>query len=542
MKVAVLIACLVAATLAVHQKPQQSFLCDVCRFMGQEINMRMLDDDTKEMVLETAQEVCDLLPSSLKSKCSATITEYGSDVVDEIFKSLDLAPYCEKMEIFPHEYLCPQNATLEAAPVESDGGCRACKDSLDMLKMLLSSEDMKDLIHVAINQTCSAIGGDTVEMCETMVTNVVDEILGNILPMFDVGALCRFAGACPAPQWMAGKASDVECLLCKDGFGILEGILASSQLSDIMDIAINQTCTAIGIGQNRCLDIGSFLKGQLIDTLKELATPSFVCGQIGVCPAVAKTLNVNTYVEDNEGCKACMDAFDLIQAILKADETEDLVHIAVNEFCIAVAGAQSDTCAKLIEGVVDPILKQLIFLFDPATLCKKAGACVNLLMVDADSAVCDICIDGIQEIRNIAADKEVADMLSKITDVVCNSLKIPFCKVGLNGVIKEALQGLQNLNPNATCATLNACPKFFLENDVEGGPLCTMCTMASNAIINGIVKNKQFHTLVNEAITLICKVWPGDECPQILDEVFETMIKALEAFGGQGMCSIVGLC
>lgn len=541
MKVAVLIACLVAATLAVRQKPQQSFLCDVCHFMGKEMNMRVLDDDTKEQFLETAQEMCVVLPSSLVNQCIAMVNQHGTEIVDEIFKTLNLEPYCDEIEIFG-EALCPHDSTLNTmtSTMKSEDGCKACKDSLDMLKMLLSSEDMKDLLHVAINETCMAIGG-SVDVCEAMVTTVVDEILGNLLPMFNVEALCRFSGSCAAPSWLAAHSSDVECLLCKDGFGMIEALITSPELTDILDVATNMTCKALGI-DDRCKDIGSFLTEQLVDYLKEVANPDMVCGQLGVCPAVVKEKALfQAAVQANEGCKACMDAFDIIQSIMKAKETEDLVHIAVNEMCLAIAGNQAETCEKIVEGIIDPIIKQLVFLFDPATLCKKAGACANLLMVDAEGAICDICIDGIEEVKNIAEDKEVADMLSKITDVVCDAISIPFCKAALNTIVKEALQGMKNIDANATCATLDACPKYYLEN-VAGGPFCSMCEMASNAVINAIVKNKEFHALVSKGIALVCKVWPGDDCPQLLDTAFQAMIQALEAFGGQEICTLIGLC
>jgi len=544
MKLAVLIACLVAATLAVHQKPQQSFLCDVCRFMGKEMNMRVLDDDTKEEFLTAAQELCTVLPSKWVNKCLDAITEQGPEIVDEIFKTLDLEPYCDEFEIFG-ESLCPHNSTLDmiSQAVKNEDGCKACKDSLDMLKMLLTSDDMKDLIHVAINETCMAIGGN-VESCEAITTSVVDEILGNLLPMFNVDALCRFSGACSAPSWLAAHSSDVECLLCKDGFGIIEGIIKSAELSNMIDIAVNETCTAIGVGEDRCLTIGTFMKEQILDVLAASVNPDMMCGEIGVCPAVIKNEVVSqSYVKDNEGCKACMDAFDIIQAFLKADETEDLVHIAVTELCMLIAGEQSDTCSKIIDGIIDPIIKELVFMFDPATICKKAGACPNLLMVDAEGAICDICIDGIDEVKNIADDKEVSDMLSKVTDLICDSLSIPFCRAALNTIIKEALQGVESLDSNATCAMLGACPNcHVLDNNVEGGPLCSLCTMASNTVINTIVNNKEFHALVNKAITLVCKVWPGDDCPQVLGEVFQTIIKALESFGGQELCTLMGLC
>ena len=537
MKVAVLIACLVAATLAVHQKPQQSILCDVCRFVGKEVNTRILDDETKEEFLEAAREMCTFIPSPWNGKCLDAISKFGSEIVDEAFKTLDLEAFCEEMNFAGH-YLCPHNSTAEVFSQLRDGeSCSACKDALSMIKMLITSDEMKDLIHLAVNATCSSLGNN-VESCEAVVTTTIDEILGNLLPMFNVNALCQFSGACPVPAWMAAHTGAVQCLVCKDVFGILEGVVSSTELDEMLAVGVNETCKLIGFGEESCLAIGNILTSQLITTLKQLVCPGMVCGNLGVCPHASAEVIFQSSAKDNEVCKVCMDGFEIIQGILKADETEDLVHIAVHELCLAIG--QVETCTKLIEGVLDPILKQLIFLFDPATLCKSAGACPNLLLVNAEGKLCDLCIDGILEVKNIAADKETEDMLEELTDLICGTLSIPFCKAALNTVVKEALQGLGNLDANSTCATLDACPSFHVDN--VDGPICSACSAAINMVINTIVDNAEFHSIVNGGIRQICRLWPSEECVTLLDDFFTTAITITKSYGGLGVCTLVKLC
>jgi len=539
MKVAALIACLVVATLAVHQTPKQSLLCDVCRFVGKEVNMRILDESTKKEFLEAASEICLIMPSPWNNKCLDTISEHGPAIVEEIFKTLDLEDYCEEIK-FNGEYMCPHNSTVDVSSQVKDGeGCQACKDTLDMVRMLITSDDMKDLIHVAINETCMAIGAN-VESCEAITGTVIDEILGNLLPMFNGDALCRFAGACPMPSWLAAHSSGVGCLLCKDGFGILEGVASSAELADILNVAVNQTCELAGFAKGSCDQIGSLISNQLLSALKQIVNPDMVCAKLGACPATAVKELFQATVQDKEGCKACMDGLDIVQLILTADETEDLVHIAVHELCMAMGGV-ADTCTKIVEGVIDPILKQLIFQFNPATLCKKAGACPTLQLVNEDGKLCDFCMDGIMEVKNIAADKATQDMLNELTGLICDTISIPFCRGALNTVVKELLQGLESLNPNTTCSTLDACSSFHVEEGVNG-PICSACSAATNMVINGLVNNKEFHVLVNKAIHGMCKVIPSDDCVTWMDEGFTAVMAILKSYGGIGVCDLIGLC
>lgn len=457
MKVVVLIACLVAATSAVHQETQQSLLCDICKFAGKEINMRILDESAKEEVLELAIDICKVIPPSWGKRCLKLLNENGTEVIEVIFDMLDVEAYCDEIS-FEGYYLCPHNTTAPNVFTQLKEGesCQACKDGLNMVKTLISSADMKDMIHVIVNETCMAIGGD-VASCEAITDSVIDEILGNLIPMLNVDALCRFTGSCPMPSWLAGHSSELGCLLCKDGFGIIERIVVSPELADIMNVAVNQTCQLIGYGEESCLFVGKFMATKLLSTLKQVAQPDTVCGKIGACPLTpAPKLTLDT-VQNEEGCKACMDGLKIFDSILKSNETRDLVHIAVHEMCLAIGG-EAQVCTDIIEGIIDPILNKAISMYDPATLCKHSGACPNI-------------------------------------------------------------QVEENL-----------------------GDACSSCTMVTNLVIDGVIGNSEFKDLIDEAIRGICSVCPYKQCVPLLDASFTQALNMIKSYGGQGLCSLFGLC
>ena len=539
----VLLTCFIAAISAVHEDPQQSLLCDVCHFTAKEIKMRVLGESGKEEAMGLAADVCLIISNYTPKwgeKCFKILNKHGIEAINYIFEHVpDVEAYCDEI-IFEDEYICPHNDTAHNAFFQLKEGerCQACKDGLDMVKTLISSDDMKDMIHVIVNETCMAIGGD-VASCEAVTDSVIDEILGNLLPMFKVDALCQFAGACPVPHWLEMHSSELGCLLCKDGFGILERIFASPELADIVNVAVNQTCQLIGYGEDSCLFVGKFVATKLLSTLKQVVEPATVCGKVGACPLTPAPKYIPDTLQDGEGCKACVDALKIVDSILKANETMDLVHVAVHETCMAIGG-DVDTCTKIIEGVIDPILTRAIAMFDPAALCKQSGACPSLQLDSPEGGMfCNFCIDGILELQNIAKDKETNDMISELTSIACNAIKIPFCKAIIGVAVKDALQGITGLNANSTCSSLQACTKLHEENL---GDACSTCTMVTNLVINGIVGNSEFKALVDAAISGICGVCPYKQCVPIMNAGFAQVVNMIKSFGGRGLCSLFGLC
>jgi len=534
----VFLLCLVIYSVSAgHVDPNQSILCDICQFVGDEVNGRILTNDAKREVISVAKVVCSQLPFFSK-ECDAAVEEHGKEWVDELFRLFDVDMLCSKVHLCTSAVQYPNFFQLK------DGeACTACMDGLDLVRIIIESEDMKGLLHVVVNETCMAVGGN-VASCETLVDTIVDQILGNLVPMFNVKALCVNAGACPAHLHVT-KPTQLGCTVCKDIFGIINNTVNSPEVEELIQIAVNQTCQLIGFGVEQCEHVFIYLAGSIMHNVKMAVKPDFICGKMGSCPVSDAPCPYLSAMQSDEGCKACMDGLDLVDQILKSNNTLDLLHIAIDEICKAIGGDVA-TCAALIDGTLDPIINNLIAMFDPASLCKQTGACPALQHTKWEGGVfCEACVDGVLELQNIAEDTETDEMLDDLTDILCNAIQIPFCKTVIGSIVKESLSDVENLNPNITCANIGACSSVSAEEKLEVtgkvGDTCSECTMIAGEVIT-LLENQEVDSLIKEAISEICTVLPISDCETTIDGYFDQLVALIKNLDAKTLCSLIGLC
>ena len=535
MKMIAVLLCVVISVSAGNVNPAENVLCDVCHFIGDEVTGRVLTEEAERKVISLAKTVCSKIPV-FSAECELAVSQHGKDWVDTLFRLVDVDMLCSKA------HLCTTN-TVEFTLRDGEA-CTACMDGLDMVKMVIESEDMKGLLHVIVNETCSAVGGN-VASCEALVDTILDQILGNLVPMFNVKALCVNAGACPAS--LAAKPTEIGCTVCRDVFGIVSSAVNSPEVEELIEITVNQTCLLVGFGVDQCEHVFLYLASSILDSVKLSVRPDSICATLGSCPVSDTPFHLSP-VEGKEGCKACMDGMDLVDQILKSPSTLDLLHIAIDEICMAIGGDVA-TCQGIIEGTLDPIISNLIALFDPASLCKQAGACPALENTKWEGGVfCDACVDGVLELQNIAEDTETDEMLDELTDILCNVIQIPFCKTVIGSIIKESLTDVESLNPNTTCANIGACSNLDEQDQVRSyevrssvGDTCSECTMIAGELIT-LLENQQVDALLKEAISEICTVLPISDCETTLDGYFDQLVALLKNLDAKTLCSLIGLC
>jgi len=612
----------------------QGLLCDVCEFVGDEVNKRILTKETREQVVKVAGLVCDKLPIFGK-ECKSTVEEYGDDLVDKLFKLFNVETICAKA------HLCQTKNDIPAFFGVSDSeGCKACMDGLTIVKIIIDSDQFEDLLDITVTEICMAAGGD-VKTCTAISTTIVNQIAENLRPMFVPAALCQSAGACPATDLLAdAKVSGSGCIVCKDSFQIIKNLLTSAEVSEILDVAIDETCIAMGFGVETCEKLAGTIFHEILDNLMASFDPDFICGHLGSCPQKPCPF-LASLGADSEGCKACVDALGIVQQILEAPATIDLVHIAVDETCVAIGG-DAKTCEAIVDGIIDPIITNLITLFKPRSLCAQAGACpasllsvpnkmgcvacedtfsiikkvlesdelaelvhlginktcgaiggaagrqcIMILSVVVDNSrlqllplfnphavcaqtgacpahleesnlqggiFCDFCKDSVLELKNIAADQATDAMLDEITAIICNTVKIPFCKTVIGSVVQQELTSILALDANSTCTNVGACtPDFTVETvavetvavetvAVETvGDTCSECESIANEIV-ALLKNEEVDSLIKEAITEICTVLPIANCEATIDGYFDQIVALIKNMTGKDICGLIGLC
>ena len=559
MKAVLLAVCLLGVSLSVSvfprgevQSQEQDFLCDLCEFLGDEVNTRVLNADTKTMIMTVAEKACLSLPIFAK-ECDEILNAYGKNWMDAAFEMFDKEKICTKA------HLCQTKVDVPAFFSLREGeACNACIDGLRMVKMLISSNHIKDILHVVVNETCIAIGGDEAT-CEALVDTIIDQILGNLVPMFDEEALCVHAGACPKSSLQAPLQSDEGCIICKDIFGIAKDAILSPETYDVVEIMIDQTCFIIGnvidfekhgISPDSCSTGGHYVTTKFFwEPLMSWLVPESICAKMGTCPAVDAAV-MEVVESSKEGCRACKDGMTLLNDVIKSPATKDLLHITAAEVCISLGGP-IDTCQKIMNGIIDPIYDNTVKLFDANSICKSVGSCPASLMENlGEGEGCTACIDGFRMVKMLISSDEMKDILHVVVNETCIAIggDEAACEALVDTIIDQILGNLVPMfDEEALCAHAGACPAQTLQSLIKTDPGCSLCNDIFT-ITQNILDNDKLIEVVIIAINETCKFAPfgatGEEyCNLASNWMFFQVLEKLTAMvDPKHICGDIGGC
>lgn len=446
-----LLACLVAASSANQEGIVMDIVCDTCEFVGHEIDTRLLTKDTKQKILDFGKMTCSKLPMFAK-ECGDAVDTYGPEAIAMLFKKFDVDRVCAQV------HLCPATNLVDGAFYAhgTTSSCRACKDGFDVVKMIINSAEVRDMVHIAVNESCiaSTSNAHNVDVCERLAGKIADEILGNLLPLFDT-----------------------------------EGI----------------------------------------------------CTSMGVCTSSSPLLHTSP-----EGCKACVAALDLVDVVLKSNDLKELADVAMDELCI-VMGGRVDVCQKILRGIIDPIITNVVQLFDPKMLCSQAGACpakhVTAMSLVGSNVFCDPCKQAIQELHNIVEDNETDTLLTELSGILCNFIEIPFCKSVMTAIINESLEDVDHTDPAGTCAGIGACNSAvaFYDTPSKLEDNCSECTEIATQI-KAALSNPEIVTLLKDAVGELCSILPITDCAETLDGYLDQAVALIKTLDPKTLCTLIGMC
>jgi len=70
------------------------FKCQICKQVIQELHKLLLNNATKEALVEELEKVCTVLPEPYQDQCDATVEMYGNEIVDLVIEELDPERTC----------------------------------------------------------------------------------------------------------------------------------------------------------------------------------------------------------------------------------------------------------------------------------------------------------------------------------------------------------------------------------------------------------------------------------------------------------------
>jgi len=434
--------------------------CDFCHFMGDELKKRVLTNATIDQVIAATKVICSELPF-VSNECSALVDEYGHYYLDLLVGKIDVEQLCVKVGLCDAKIRAMiENTELFQViykNLKDDEECKACMDGMDIIKTVVGSDDMKDLLHVAAKELCSLV---SFSGCEVIMDTGIDELLNKLLPMIEPSTVCKQFGACPAVAEVmttlpaAPVGDDQLCEACHDVLGEVKKTASDPEVATIASDLAPVICELISIPF--CNNIISKLLMNGVNAAKALDVDG-TCVDLGACPAATVIPQIPAF---GSVCDECAMIGDLVLKELQDPEIQKEIEDALSQVCAVLPIAD---CQETIHSYV-AMIETILSTMDGKTMCSYFGLCsaapIDFVKEVTEPKLGDTCsectlIAGaiIQVLDNEEADNLIKEGIAEL----CTVLPISDCASTLDGYFDQVLAIIKNLDGKTICSLVGLC-------------------------------------------------------------------------------------
>merc|ERR1712183_882082 len=116
--------------------------CEICKLVATELDQVFDEDSTQKEIEEALENVCNILPSSIKSECDDFIEEYTPQIIQLLEEKLQPESLCKQIGLCTSE--------KKSKPVSDDENCEICKLVAEELDKLLDEDSTQKEIEDAL--------------------------------------------------------------------------------------------------------------------------------------------------------------------------------------------------------------------------------------------------------------------------------------------------------------------------------------------------------------------------------------------------------
>eukprot|EP00051_Salpingoeca_urceolata_P017872 m.246697 g.246697 ORF g.246697 m.246697 type:complete len:217 (+) comp19068_c1_seq1:1142-1792(+) len=171
--------------------------CTLCEFVMKEIDSELSKNSTVAEIEKVVDEVCDLLPSSIRSSCENLVDEYGPKIVQLIVQGLDPAQICTDLG------LC---STLDKLVKENGVECVLCEFVMNEVDKELGKNSTEAEIEKVLDDVCEHLPKSLQGGCESLVKAYGPEIVKLILQGLNADQVCKELKLCTTARLLARLA------------------------------------------------------------------------------------------------------------------------------------------------------------------------------------------------------------------------------------------------------------------------------------------------------------------------------------------------
>lgn len=262
--------------------------CPLCEFIMTELDTILKEKPTQEEIENALEEVCSLLPSTIREDCNNYVKQY-TPVLLELLQQIKPSEVCSVIGLCSAKPLPEKKARV---PGRLDPECVLCEFVMDKLETLLKENATQAEIEAALDKVCSLLPSTISTDCKNFVNKYTPAIINLLTHAIQPNEICTELGLCKAKKHTVSNKvmvkSNETCDLCKTIVSYAKLILGNNateeeilkfldELCDQLPDQLKTECTAI------VDDYGKMILDKL---LKQ--TPEEICSEIGLCSSPAE--------------------------------------------------------------------------------------------------------------------------------------------------------------------------------------------------------------------------------------------------------------
>uniref|UniRef100_A0A1E1X7J6 Putative saposin n=1 Tax=Amblyomma aureolatum TaxID=187763 RepID=A0A1E1X7J6_9ACAR len=339
--------------------------CDICKVIVQFVYNELKDKKTEEEVKQLLDQVCSLLPDSLRQTCIDTVNPYYDQLVDLIVQGFTPEQVCQEIGLCTS---ARKPTPTRPTKVADDQTCTYCTTIVQYVYDALADQKTEEEIKETLDAACMLFHGDARKECTNIVNTYFEIIVSLILKDFTPEQICQTIGLCPS-----APGGDLECTLCQYALHFIQNELVDNSTETQVEAVLENLCTKLPVGlAKECKAFVDEYGPAIMVLIAQEIDPSIVCVAIKACPKDGPKKQSDLKLSE---CASCATAVSYIEKMLKSAKNDQEVAKQVANACDRVPKTVRFECKALIEAYGPAVLQGVAQLGSSQEACKKLDLC-----------------------------------------------------------------------------------------------------------------------------------------------------------------------
>jgi len=179
---------------------QNSGGCALCEFVVSKLEGWIGENSTEAEIINAVENVCTVIPSTLRSQCVNLIEAYGDEMIQMFLNKETPDVICKQLS------LC----SSARASVSSGALCALCEWVVQESEQYLAQNSTEAQIQAALDSACSDLPAALSSLCQTFVNTYASQIIQLLINKEDPATVCTTVGLCT--QYSGPTTDDVPVL------------------------------------------------------------------------------------------------------------------------------------------------------------------------------------------------------------------------------------------------------------------------------------------------------------------------------------------